>query len=344
MEHGERRQYRILVVDDEAVIITQMEELLVSLGYDVVAKASSGDDAVRLAGELRPDAVLMDIVMPGKLDGIAACGEIQSKYDIPVILLTAYGDDKHVARAKTVRPYGYILKPSPNDQIKATLEIVLEKKSVERNLDGVLVDLRSQARDRELQLKEIHHRIKNNLNTICGLLSLQAMHMDQPQCQEALQAVRSRVVSIAKVHEKLYNSEHLDSIQVGGYLRSLTDSLIRSYTLPQDVEVMIDCEGVDIEPDKMMPLGLIVTELLTNAVKYAFPDGGPGRIRIGFRRDVGAYVLEFSDDGAGLPVNVDLTNPGSMGLELVGALVQQIGGEMEVQREGGTRFEVQVPI
>lgn len=344
MAQGQTSRYRIMVVDDEAVIITQMEELLVSLGYDVVAKASSGDDAVRLAGELMPDAVLMDIVMPGKRDGITACGEIQSQYDIPVILLTAYGDDAHVARAKAVRPYGYILKPSPNDQIKATLEIVLEKKEVERNLDGVLVDLRSQARDRELQLKEIHHRIKNNLNTICGLLSLQAMHMNLPQCQDALQAVRSRVVSIAKVHEKLYNSEHLDSIRVDGYLQSLTDSLCRSYSLPEGVDIGIDCEEVDIEPDKMMPLGLIVTELLTNAIKYAYPNGGPGQIRIGFSREAAAYVLRLSDDGAGLPASVDLTNPGSMGLELVGGLVQQIGADMDVDVSGGTRFEVRVPM
>ena len=344
MAEGQTSRYRIMVVDDEAVIITQMEELLVSLGYDVVAKASSGDDAVRLAGELKPDAVLMDIVMPGTRDGITACGEIQSLYDIPVILLTAYGDDAHVARAKAVRPYGYILKPSPNDQIKATLEIVLEKKEMERNLDGVLVDLRSQARDRELQLKEIHHRIKNNLNTICGLLSLQAMHLSQPQCQDALQAVRSRVVSIAKIHEKLYNSEHLDSIRVDDYLRSLTDSLCRSYSLPEGVAIDVQCEEVDIEPDKMMPLGLIVTELLTNAMKYAYPAGGPGSIRIVFTREAAAYVLQISDDGAGLPVSVDLANPGTMGLALVNGLVQQVGADMEVDTAGGTRYEVRVPM
>lgn len=339
----DRHRHKIMVVDDEAVIITQMEELLTSLGFDVVGKASSGDAAVRLAEELRPDAVLMDIVMPGKLDGIEACGLIQGNYDIPVILLTAYGDDAHVARAKTVHPYGYILKPSQNDQIKATLEIVLEKKAMERDLDGVLAGLRSQARNRELQIKEIHHRIKNNLNMICGLLSLQAMHGRNPECVEALTAVRSRVVSIAKIHEKLNASEDKECIRAGDYLHSLLDALVRSYPVPEGVEVDIDCREVDVEPDKMMPMGLIVTELMTNAVKYAFPGGGPGRIRVAFSRAIATYVLEFSDDGAGLPEGLDLSRPGSLGLELVGGLVNQVGGTMTVDREGGTRFDVRVP-
>ncbi|WP_461208312.1 sensor histidine kinase [Desulfocurvus sp. DL9XJH121] len=343
MERAERRQHRIMVVDDEAVIITQLEELLMGMGYDVVGKASSGDAAVRLAGELKPDAVLMDIVMPGELDGIAACGRIQDDHDIPVILLTAYGDDAHVQRAKAVRPYGYILKPSQNEQIRATLEIVLEKKAMERTLDGMLTDLRFLAKDRELQLKEIHHRIKNNLNMICGLLSLQALHAEGAACVEALQAVRNRVVSIAKIHEKLNASEHLDSVNVADYFQSVVDSLARGSEPPKGVELAVDCPDLDIEPDKVMPLGLIVTELMSNALKHAYPQGGPGRIRLGFARGAGHYVLELSDDGVGLPPGLDLAQPGSLGLELVGGLVKQVGGTMDVERTGGTRYTVRIP-
>ncbi|BBD08604.1 response regulator [Desulfovibrio ferrophilus] len=343
MTNPERNQYRIMVVDDEAVIITQLEELLTTLGYDVVCKASTGDDAVRLARELRPDLVLMDIVMPGEKDGITACGEIQDKMDIPVILLTAYGDDAHVDRAKVVHPYGYILKPSQNDQIKAVIEIVLEKKAMERNLDDMMVGFRSQAEDRELQLKEIHHRIKNNLNMICGLLALQSMHIENEACVEALKAVRSRVVSIAKVHEKLYSSEHLDTIAARDYFESLTDSLLRSYVFPPGVELKLDCEEMELEPDKVMPVGLIVTEFLTNSLKYAFPEGGPGTISIVFSKVVGNYELVVMDDGVGLADDVDLNHPKSLGLELVRGLVAQVGGTLELSRSGGTRFTVRIP-
>lgn len=336
---------RILVVDDEAVIITQLEEMLVSLGYDVVGKASSGSNAVELAKELAPDLVLMDVVMPGEIDGITACRHVQEELDIPVILLTAYGDDAHVSRAKAVHPYGYILKPSQNEQIKAAIEIALEKKAMERNLDGVLVGLRTQAEDRELQLKEIHHRIKNNLNMICGLLALQAMHLEESGCSEALKAVRSRVISIAKVHEKLYSSEHIDTIQADEYFESLADSLRRSYVFPDGVELHINSEKLELEPDKLMPVGLIVTEFLTNALKYAFPHGGPGAINLSFRKDPTHYILTVADDGIGLPEDVSLSASKTLGLELVQGLVMQVGGELERDpaHEKGTAFTVRIP-
>lgn len=337
---------RILVVDDEAIIITQLEELLGSMGYEVVGKASSGDDAVRLAREKSPDLdlVLMDVVMPGEIDGITACGIIQDELDVPVILLTAYGDDSHIARAKEVRPYGYILKPSQNDQIKAAIEIVLEKKSVERNFNSVLSGLKSEALDRELQLKEIHHRIKNNLTMICGLLSLQAMHMSDTACVGALKAVRSRVQSIAKVHETLYGSKHLDSIGARDYFDSLVEVLSRSYVFPDGVSLDLECDELELEPDKILPLGLIMNELLTNALKYAFPDGRTGAIRLRFAQTPTAYELTVADDGVGLPEDMDVRTVNTLGLELVQALLSQAGGDMEIGREDGASFTVRVPV
>ncbi len=336
---------RIMVVDDEAIIITQLDELLDGMGYDVVGKAGTGKDAVDLARGLAPglDLVLMDIVMPGDVDGITACGLIQEELDVPVILLTAYGDDAHVARAKAVRPYGYILKPSQNDQIKAAIEIALEKKSVERGMQAVLAGLKSRAHDRELQLKEIHHRIKNNLNMICGLLSLQAMHMGEAPCVDALRAVRSRVLSIAKVHEALYSSRHLDCIPAGEYFESLTGVIRRSYVFPEGVELDMDCQNLELEPDKLMPLGLILTELLTNALKYAYPEGRKGTIAVRFCEQDRAYELSVADDGVGLPPDVDLEESGTLGLELVHGLVAQVGGTLVLDRAGGTRFTVRIP-
>jgi len=335
-----------MVVDDEAIIITQLEELLDSEGYDVVGKASSGRDAVRLARELSPglDLVLMDVVMPGDIDGIRACAMIQEELDTPVILLTAYGDDSHIARAKAVRPAGYILKPSQNDQIKAAIEIALEKKFVERGMQTVMTCLKSKAMDRELQLKEIHHRIKNNLNMICGLLSLQAMHVPHKGCVDALNAVRCRVMSIAKIHEALNNSTHMDTINAREYFQSVTEVIRRSYGFPDGVTLVLECEDAELEPDKVMPMGLVLTEVLTNSLKYAFPEGRRGTMSVRFSVLPNVYELVAGDDGVGLPEDLDVQQASSLGLELVYGLVSQVGGTLELNRRGGAQFTVRIPV
>jgi len=125
---------KIMVVDDEVVITTQLEERLIHMGYKVAGRASSGEEAVEMAKRRSPDLILMDIVMPGKLDGIDAANTIKEELDIPVIFLTAYADDKFVERAKNVAPFGYILKPFQEDEIKAAIELALYRKDSERRL------------------------------------------------------------------------------------------------------------------------------------------------------------------------------------------------------------------
>jgi PAS domain S-box-containing protein len=126
--------HRVMVVDDESIITTQLEERLAALGYDVVGSASSGEEALEMARQLKPDVILMDIVMPGKYDGIDASERIRKELDIPVIFLTAYADDKFVKKAKIVEPFGYVVKPYQEREIKAAIEVSIYKKSIERQL------------------------------------------------------------------------------------------------------------------------------------------------------------------------------------------------------------------
>ncbi len=126
--------YRIMIVDDDVIITKLLEDLLTSIGYKVVESVSSGEEAVDMAKRLRPDIILMDIVMPGRLDGIEASEMIKAELDIPVIFLTAYTDDKFVKKAKTVEPFGYIVKPFQEKEIKAAIELALYKKDIERQL------------------------------------------------------------------------------------------------------------------------------------------------------------------------------------------------------------------
>ena len=157
---------RVMVVDDEAIICTQLEERLGSMGYEVVGTAFSGEEAIEMAGQRKPEVVLMDIVMPGKLDGIDASAIIREEMDIPVVFLTGYTDAKYVERAKMVEPFGYIVKPYQEREISATLEVTLYKKAMERQLHDL--ERKAQVVNRLASIGEmasgIAHEINNPLN------------------------------------------------------------------------------------------------------------------------------------------------------------------------------------
>jgi len=146
---------RLIIADDEVIISTQLEEFLVTKGFDIAGIATSGVQAVEMARELKPDLMLMDIVMPGELDGIAAAAKINRELKIPVIFLTAYADEEMIQRAKPIGPFGYVLKPIQEQQILAAIEIALHKKNMERKLQEAhdLLEQRVEERTQELQMK-----------------------------------------------------------------------------------------------------------------------------------------------------------------------------------------------
>ena len=148
------RTGRIMVVDDEAVIALRLQQRLTSMGFDVTGVAYSGEEAVETARDLRPDLILMDIMIPGKLDGIAAAKIVKAELDIPVVFLTAHSEDKIIERAKQAEPYGYILKPFQDRELKATVEIALYKKDMEQRLKESKIQLRKAHDKLEYRVKE----------------------------------------------------------------------------------------------------------------------------------------------------------------------------------------------
>jgi len=197
--------------------------------------------------------------------------------------------------------------------------------------------------EKEVLLREIHHRVKNNLQVVSSLLNLQAYGLDDPRLSEAIQESQNRIMAMALIHETLYQSSSLACIHLGPYLRELIASLTQAYsTERRGLDVRVHVEDVVLDMDHAVPIGLVINELVSNALKHAFPRGGPGEVHASARlvRE-GAVEIEVRDDGSGLPEGVETRKSGSLGLPLVMDLVrQQLKGEILIHRDPGTRFVI----
>jgi len=199
--------------------------------------------------------------------------------------------------------------------------------------------------EKEVLLKEVHHRVKNNLQIISSLLNLQASKAPTEEAARSLRDSQSRIHSMALIHQQLYRSDNLASIDFGQYVRELATHLTRSVgAAARNIKVDVDVESAPLSIDLAIPCGMIVNELVTNAMKHAFPEGHAGSIGVSFRRIDLVRELTVSDNGVGLPDAEDDDSPQSLGLQVVMALVDQIGGRTEVQHNGGTRYIIQFEV
>jgi two-component sensor histidine kinase len=196
--------------------------------------------------------------------------------------------------------------------------------------------------EKEVLLKEIHHRVKNNLQVICSLLQLQSRGIQDQDALQAFQDSQHRIRSMALIHEKLYRSANLSEVDFGEYIRNLTGYLLRSYRASLGpVSLQVDAAQVALPIDSAVPCGLIVNELVSNALKHAFVDGRAGEIRVGLLSDGDNLVhLSVADNGVGFPGQVDFQNTESLGMQLVNTLVHQLDGQIELHNGDGTRFEI----
>ena len=193
-------------------------------------------------------------------------------------------------------------------------------------------------------LKEINHRVKNNLQIISSLLNLQSRDIQDEQALRSFQVSQDRIRAMALVHEKLYQSDDLARIDFGEYIRSLAVDLGSSYGLVlREIELKIDVDNILLGVDTAIPCGVIVNELVANSLKHAFPGDRSGEIIISFREADGQYTMIFKDDGVGLPEDLDITNPSSLGLTIVNALTGQLGGTIRLGRNGGSEISITFP-
>lgn len=205
--------------------------------------------------------------------------------------------------------------------------------------------LKSSLQEKEILIKEIHHRVKNNLQIIISQLYLQAKKTNDPTSEAALTDSQTRVKSMALIHEKLYQSESLSSIDFHGYLQNLISNLMITYGIaPTRVRIKISVNNLPLTINTAIPLGLIMNELVSNSLKYAFPEGQPGDLSIHGEIFENSMTVKVRDNGRGIPAALDWKHTESLGLHLVQMLTRQLKGTIELSRENGTEFTLTIPV
>jgi hypothetical protein len=202
--------------------------------------------------------------------------------------------------------------------------------------------IRASLAEKEVLLREIHHRVKGNLQVVSSLLNLQSRYVTEPAAQEVFRDSQNRVRAMALLHEQLYRSDDLAHVPLASYVQKLIPQLVHSYVADTArIRLLVDVDDVGVTLETAMPCGLMLNELVSNALKHGFPQGRTGEVSIKLRaEDGGRFVLRVSDTGVGLPPHFDIHHAATMGMQLVHTLVEQLHGTLHVEDGPGTTIEI----
>lgn len=336
----------LLVEDDEAhaeIMRRNFADANNATKLDRVATIAEAESLLNLEAV---DLVLADYLLPDGR-GIDLIGEhAQGGPARPVVILTSHGSETVAAEAIKRGALDYIVKSPesfaamPIEVTRAlhSWELLSEKRRTEK-------ELRKSLAEKEVILKEVHHRVKNNFQIVSSLLSLQAETIDDPVTKDALRESENRIRSMALIHEKLYESEDYAHIDFADYILSVTSRLDAAYRgSERGIALSCDSEPVQLSIESAIPLGLVLNELVTNAFIHAFPEGKKGSIVVSIRSEGEGAVLVVQDDGVGLSPAVSIASPNTLGLELIRVLTSQAGGQPEFSTgDHGTRVTIRIP-
>ena len=269
---------------------------------------------------------------------------------IAILLFVGFASlvfDLICAGAEQLRLRLALIERKRAQEVLETANEELERRVAERTVEltRANTDLTRLIEEKDVLLKEIHHRVKNNLQVISSLLNLQSNHIEDPVALQIFTESRNRVRSMALIHEKLYQSADLSRIDFQDYVKALTAGLHASFAGQSSaVRISADVEPIMLSVDSAVPCGLILNELVTNCFKYAFREAGKGEIQISLKRtEPSRLCLTVSDDGVGFPKNIDFRNTESLGMQLITTLTDQLDGTISLRNGCGTTFEIAFP-
>jgi two-component sensor histidine kinase len=341
----------LLYIDDDEALARLVDRGLTRLGLKVI-HAASGQAGLERIAQGGIDVVALDQYMPG-LDGLETLEQILKIPDAPpVVFVTASQDSAIAVTALKAGAADYLVKDIQGEFIPLLHVAVagaLRQAALQKARDEAEAEIHASrdrfaalAAEREVLLREVNHRVGNSLQIIASLLHLQANSATQEGVKAALTNAMGRVAAVAQVHRRLYTSHDLKSVLLNQYLESLLEDLRRSAEGNKMSRLTLKAEPVEIDPDRAVAIGIIVNELIMNAVKYAYPDGA-GPIHVELKAEGDDLLLTISDDGVGLNVKVDPRSTG-MGQRIVSAMAAKL--EASVERDpahSGTRVVVRFP-
>ncbi len=312
-------------------------------------EANTAQAGLETCREIAPDCILVDYKLPD-MTGLEFLAQLRAGEpgDVPisaVVMLTGLADEQLAVNAMKAGAQEYLVKERITaERLLATIEEAVEKLRLIRTLKEERDRLARSVEEKEILLNEVHHRVKNNLQVIASLLRLQANASHEPAIVEALRESQNRVESMALIHEQLYENHDLRVVDLARHAALLLASMFNSYGVDRGrISGHVDIEPLPMGVDRAIPAGLILTELLSNSLRHAFPSGRAGSIRVEGGRSDGRVMLVVRDDGVGVPENVEPRRAGSLGLEIVDILTRQLKGAFELDRSGGATFRVSFP-
>ncbi len=219
----------------------------------------------------------------------------------------------------------------------AIVRDITERKKAEEKIKNSL-------KEKEILLREVHHRVKNNLQIISSIINLQANNTKVEEIKMIIKEIRNRILSMALIHEKLYQSDNIAKVDFSTYVRSLILGLFNTYAVTEKkIKIDIDIYNAQLNLDFVVPCGLIINEVVSNSIKYAFPRDMSGRIKVSFQpsEDGEGFVLDIIDNGVGMPEHIDFNKTLTLGLRLIRALITQLNGKVSIDRKNGTHYHIE---
>lgn len=325
----------ILNVDDTDAARYAKTRTLQRAGFMVI-EASTGREALELFASKKPDLVMLDIKLPD-MSGHDVCRQVKesSKETMVLQISATYVAPKDRVRGLDVGADAYLTEPAAPEELIANVRALLRLRDAERQKTALL-------EQKELLLRELNHRVKNNLQLISSMLSMQSRRAANTEAREELMLAQRRVRAIASLYTRLYqNDRSIDAIDLAEYLRDLASQL-RTLLLPErtNIQLVAVADNAVIDVDRATAIGLIITELASNAAKYAFPDSRAGTITIGLKNEGATCRVSVSDNGCGKNLEAD-DEAESTGLKLVELLTAQIGGRLTKQNDPGLSVTVE---